>query len=103
MTTTKGIGYNHISTGTKGAIHELQVSADMMLAGYDVFRSLSPNATCDLVAVKNGKCYRVEVTTGSLYRGKKLYYPPHKQERYDILAVVSTLGIDYSPSIERGI
>ena len=54
-----------LSTGTKGALSELLVAADLMAKGYEVFRALSPSCSCDLIA-NNGKgLLRIECRTGS--------------------------------------
>jgi hypothetical protein len=54
-----------LSTGTAGTISELTVAADLIKKGWSVFRALSPNCFCDLVAYKKGKKIRlIEVRTG---------------------------------------
>lgn len=78
---------NTITTGTKGAIGEMFVCNDLLLRGYHVFRAISPSCVCDLVAIKQNKILRVEVTNGYQYQGK-LRYPKHEEDRYDIMAVV---------------
>jgi hypothetical protein len=50
-----------ISCGTKGARHELLVSADLMRQGFDVYRNLSPNGKTDLIAIKRSTILRVQV------------------------------------------
>lgn len=65
----KAEGIPILTTGTSGAVAELAVSIDCLRRGFDVFRSVSPSASCDLIIVKNGKCFRVEVRTGT--RGVK--------------------------------
>lgn len=59
--------YPNISTGTVGALTELEVAADLLKKGYEVFRSLSPSASCDLAVLQNGVLRRIEVRTA--YRG----------------------------------
>lgn len=56
--------YPGLPTGTVGAIQELRVSIDLMANGYEVFRAISPSCSCDLLALKNGKMFDVEVRTG---------------------------------------
>ena len=41
-----------ISKGTKGAVNELRISANLMALGWSVYRCLSPNASADLLAKK---------------------------------------------------
>lgn len=82
----KKIRLTGITTNTVGAISELFVSADLLKKGYEVFRAVSPSCSCDLIILKNGIPFRVEVRTAyrlingniSLSRGKKA----------DILAIV---------------
>jgi hypothetical protein len=57
--------FNGLAASTVGAISELAVCADLLSKGYDVFRSVSPAAPCDLIAQKEGKLIRVEVKTNA--------------------------------------
>jgi len=89
------------NNGTTGAIAELIISADLLGRGYEVFRAVSPSASCDLIIMREGQMQRVEVrmgrthpTTGRLsYAGDKI--------RADIVAVLSKTGITYMPSLEE--
>ena len=85
--------------GKKGAAHELLVSYDLILKGYDVYRAVSHNAVCDLIAIKDGRVLRVEVTTAYNYvrkDGTKCKgYNKHDTARYDVLAVVNEGSIEY--------
>jgi hypothetical protein len=76
--------------GTTGAASELIACADLLYRGYEVFRSVSAHASCDMVALKDDIVLRIEVKTGS--RNKvtgSLYYPkPKNHDVYDILMVV---------------
>ena len=54
----------------RGTISELTAAADLTEKGYEVFRALDPCASCDLVALKDGKMQRVQVRTISTYRKK---------------------------------
>ena len=47
----------------KGAIAELRVGVDLLSKGYHVFRSESPGCPCDIVAIKDGECIKIEVRT----------------------------------------
>jgi hypothetical protein len=48
------------------------------MRGFEVFRSVSPHASCDLVALKDGRILRIEVRTaypnqnGTIHIGKKV-------------------------------
>lgn len=53
----------NIPPNTVGAISELVAAADLMSKGYSVFRALSTTCYCDLIAVKDGTTYHVEVRT----------------------------------------
>jgi hypothetical protein len=63
-------------------------SYELMCRGYQVFRAISPSSTCDLLAMKDGKILRVEVTKGKR-RGDNqwLYWGRHDSSRYDMLIV----------------
>ena len=81
---------NMIASGTVGAISELMVSSDLMKKGFAVFRALSPNCICDLIAIKNGGFFRVEVTTGYKSQKNKISHAKKKSKsdgRCDIIAI----------------
>jgi hypothetical protein len=63
-----------IATGTTGAIGELLIAADLMRLRYEVFRALSQSTSCDLLAFRNGKMYRIEVRTAYRLPSQKLTY-----------------------------
>jgi len=77
---------------TTGAVGELEVSVDMMRNGFEVFRSHSPNTSCDLIALLDGKCFRIEVKVRRYRTCSESVYQDGKS---DIVAVV-----DYYGSIE---
>jgi hypothetical protein len=62
-----------LSTGTVGAIAELAVCHDLLRRGYAVFRSVSPNCYCDLIARRQTAVLHVEVRTGYTHR-EKLFF-----------------------------
>jgi len=69
---------------------ELMVSLDLMKKGYQIFRGMCPTCTCDLIAIKDGRLYRVEVTKGitkKIGNQTKLRWAPHDPSLYDVLAV----------------
>ncbi len=84
-----------VSSSTVGAINELRVSVDLLRRGYSVFRALSPSCPCDLVLLKDGDVFRVEVTTGHNSSNGRLYYPKKDPQLYDILAIVTSDSIIY--------
>lgn len=89
-----------LSTHTLGALNEIIVAKDLFLRGYEVFRPMSPGASCDLIAVNNGKVIRVEVRRA--YRrpdGKICALAKAHPERYDVFAKVVGETIYYEPDI----
>jgi hypothetical protein len=78
-----------------GASSELLVCADLLLKGFEVFRSVSTNCSCDIVALKNGKLLRVESKTVA-DKGK---IPSADKAKFDILAVVTDGGVTYHPAL----
>jgi hypothetical protein len=90
---------NNTSTNTTGAISELEVSADLLKKGYEVFRAVSPSCSCDLIAHKNGKLLKIEVRTGSINVVTKTKLVNRSNFRADILAAVYSSGVEYDPSL----
>lgn len=97
----KNMRKTEVPTGTRGAMSELLVCADLMGLGYEVFRNVSPHASCDLAILRDGKLMRVEVTTGVYTASGKRFFPSKGQPgvKFDLLAVVyygiSGSSIDY--------
>lgn len=92
-----------VCSATVGTIGELRVSTDLLIRGFDVYRSLSPACKADLVVLKEKKLVRVEVTTGYLdYKGNVINNKKYAdQSNFDVVAVVFTTGeIKYFPDIE---
>jgi hypothetical protein len=77
-----------LSTGSVGALREFITCVDLMKRGYEVFRALSPNSSCDLIAMKEGKIWRVEVTTGYIRKDGSMSWVKHDESKYDVLAAV---------------
>jgi len=94
---------NGIAPGTTGAIHELFVCADLLLRRFSVFRSVSPNSTCDILILHGESCFRIEVTTGYKLKSGKIFHPGKDSEKHDFLAVVHYVDghpiIRYSPDL----
>lgn len=76
-----------IKTGQIGFVSEMRIAIDLSLRGYEVFNSLY-NASCDIIAMKNGLLLRVEVKTG-FYKSGKLRTGALKKGCYDVLAIYS--------------
>lgn len=91
----------HLPTGTVGTISELLVCTDLLQKGFEVFRSTTPNCSCDLAILKNKILYRIEVTTGTVSGSGKITYPYKDKNKYDILAIVTKDGkIIYNSEME---
>ncbi len=63
-----------IPCATVGAVAELMVAVELFKLGYEVYRPLSFAASCDLIALKDGIIFRIEVKTAR-YAGDKLVHP----------------------------
>lgn len=71
-----------------GAMGELIVCSDLLSKGYHVFRNVSQHGPCDIVIIKDNKCFRVEVKTGRILpSGLMVHSPVTERNSYDILAV----------------
>lgn len=87
----QGEGFNN-STRV-GDFGEVLVMLDLMRKGYEVFRAICRAAIVDLVVLKDGKLFRVEVTKGFRDGVKpKLRWPKHDRTRYDVLAIWESDG-----------
>lgn len=80
------IKHPEMSTGTKGALTELMVCADLLIKGYEVFRSVSPTCSCDLIACKPGDLIRIEVRTANRSKAGELLFS--KKIRAEVFAIV---------------
>lgn len=76
-----------LPTGTVGAISEMIICADLAKRGFDIFRAISPNCFCDLVAIKGDKNLRVEVRTGQTGRNGKTNFIKKAHGKIDFFAV----------------
>ncbi len=95
-------GREGLSTGTQGALSELVATVDLTRRGFEVFRAISPNASCDLLAMKDATILRIEVRTGYKTLGGELRYPRPARDlgRQDIYAVVFEDAVTYIPPID---
>jgi hypothetical protein len=73
---------------TVGAIGELYVSIWLMRNGWDVYRALSPAASCDIAAIKEKRLYRFEVRTGYRNRAGRVCYPKKSIRAENIVVVI---------------
>jgi hypothetical protein len=90
-----------IPSGTVGAITELKVSVDLMSKGFHVFRALSPNAPCDLFAMKGGSQFEIEVRTA--YRNPRTgkVYVNKENIRARYIAMVAGDDVIYEPDFTK--
>ena len=90
-----------LPTSTVGSISELLVISDLLRSGWYVYRSVTPNSPCDLVASRNEKTVSIEVKTGYRLRGKIINPLIRKTQKFDILATVllSDSTIIYKPPL----
>jgi len=86
-----------IATGTTGAIGELKVAVDLMSKGFGVFRALSPNASCDLLVIKDGKQFDIEVRTAYKNPVTGRVHTNRKGVRARYMALVTEKEIVYEP------
>lgn len=84
-----GLSHAEMPSATTGAIHELIICVELMRKKFHVFRAQSPACPCDLIAMKEDKIYRIEVTTGTKTTLSSYSYPK-KGPRYqfDFMAIV---------------
>jgi hypothetical protein len=85
----------YVPCGTIGALGELLVAADLLRKGYEVFRSVSPSCSADIMIYRDGKSKRVEVRTGHRQNSGKIN--ANRIHRADILAIVLIDQIVYEP------
>jgi len=70
-----------------GTISELVVAADLMAKGYEVFRGLCAQSSCDLITLKDGQFQRVEVKTDNRNPGMTIFH--RNIGKFDIAALYS--------------
>jgi hypothetical protein len=94
--------HSALSASSIGAVSEMLVCVDLSREGFEVFRAVSPAATCDLLALKDGRTYRIEVKTARRNRRCRWQYDRKRlnPDRYDVLVLVEPDGlIHYRPSL----
>src|SRR5208337_2252007 len=92
----------NLCRATIGAVSELEVAADLMRREFEVFRALSPAASCDLIAIREGRILRIEVRTAydSIYTGKETSVKSARDlGRQDHFAYRSKEKIRYEPPL----
>lgn len=98
-----GPDYQVIPSASRGAVSELLVCAHLLTRGYEVFRAQSAACSCDLIALRSGQMYRIEVRSATRNLNGQLTYPWRDQKdlgRSDVLATVEPNGtITYMPDM----
>lgn len=96
-----------MNTGVTGAVSELLVSADLFRNGFYVFRALSQSSPCDLIALKDGFCLKIEVSTAWQSKSTEKVYSAKKKvsDLYDVLALVlpPNAAVFYQPTITEAL
>jgi hypothetical protein len=90
-------------TSSTGALSELRVAVDLLSKGYEVFRALSPSASCDIIALRAGKILRIESRTATYRKdGIRNSKKPLSKDvgRQDVFAWVLPDCIQYEPALE---
>lgn len=89
-----------ISPSTLGTLREMLVAIDLMRRGFDVFKAMSPNSPCDLVALRgDSPALRIEVKTAvqSPVTGKVAV--PRPRHNCDLLGLVVGDAIHYADAL----
>ena len=89
-----------LSKGKIGAAGELQVCIDLIKKGYDVFRAIAASCPCDMVAMKKGKLFRIEVKSVTKRKDGSFVQPNLMNISADIVAAVFDDEIEYEPSLD---
>jgi len=103
---SQGLPYVGLSKNAMGALGELRVSADLMMRGYEVFRAVSPAASCDLIAIKDGRLLRIESRTAAYKKDGTRSQSKHQARdagKQDVYAWVLPNRIEYEPSWSHGV
>ena len=87
------LGDRTLKAGHLGAIAELIVAADLMHKGYDVYRPLSPMASCDLLGIYDQDIIRIEVKRAEVSEDGRANCDVRRNAgKFDLLAIVATSG-----------
>jgi hypothetical protein len=70
--------------GVRGARNEIVAVLDLLRQGFTVYRNIAPHGASDMMAIKRGKSFRVQV---------KSEVGRHGLRRNDVLAVVTHDGL----------
>lgn len=84
---TRPRGSTVMSAQSAGAWAELLACAHLLTHGFEVFRSVSPNCSVDLIARRGDDHYGVEVRCGMKQQNGSISYSPPRR-KFDVLALV---------------
>ena len=79
-------------------VGELRVCIDLLSKGFEIFHAVSPNCSCDLAVLKDGKLIKIEIRTGYRTRNGTLQWGKNKF-RADMWAIVLKDEIIYVPEL----
>lgn len=93
--------HSHLDRAAVGAAGEMRVAADLVLKGFSVYRAVSPHSSCDLLALRGDRSWRIEVRTGRNSKRGKPFWPKAKRDkgRYDVMVVVLDDRLVYIPEL----
>jgi hypothetical protein len=88
----------NVSSTTLGAASELFVSASLMRKGFHIFRALSGSCPWDIIAMKDGSMYSIEVKTGYYnLNGTLNYYKYNIRAQYVAVYIPTTNEVLFVP------
>lgn len=81
----------HRTAILRGKASEARVTADLFDRGFSVFASMANFGQGDVVAVKDGRCWLIEVKSGRVQANGRLHHGKGSGRKagYDVLAVVT--------------
>jgi len=65
----------------------MMIASDLLRKGYAVFSALTPVCFCSLIAIKDGKTYRLEVKTGYKSITDRICFSKTSGGEIDVFAV----------------
>ena len=77
-----------VNTHTLGAIGELRAAVWLLEHGWEVFRQITYDCSCDLIGIKNGQVYRFEVRTAVEAKNGKPRFSKDHIYAENLIAVV---------------
>jgi hypothetical protein len=82
-----------LAPNVSGKLSEIYVYVDLIRRGYEVYPSLCHTASCDIVAIKDGKIIKIEVRSARRRKNGNIeFMRPRQIARFDVLALVLNTG-----------